>query len=168
MPQLIDVLGNPVENPWLSLAKDATLEQVRQSSDKLVLLPLPLWLAEKAALLATGKTFGVWLDSDQTCELLSGDLGLLPLVALNFPTFMDGRHYSSAVVLRQQMQYDGDIRAIGDVLRDQLFFMKRCGFSSFLLKDSVKLEDAQGGLRDFATSYQSTVEQPEPLFRRRA
>jgi uncharacterized protein (DUF934 family) len=93
---------------------------------------------------------------------------LLPLLALNFPTFMDGRSYSKACVLRQQMKYEGEIRAIGDVLRDQLFYLKRCGFSSFDLKDSVKLEDAQKALKDFTTNYQATVEEPVPLYRRRA
>ena len=168
MPRLIDSLGNPVDNPWLLLAKDATLAQVQDSQAPLVLVPCQLWLAEKAALLSTGKTFGVWLDSGEEVDTVSGDLALLPLVALNFPTFMDGRNYSAAAKLRQQLRYDGEVRAIGDVLRDQLFFMKRCGFSSFDLKDSVKLEDAQRALRDFATTYAPTVEEPVPLFRRRA
>jgi uncharacterized protein (DUF934 family) len=168
MPKLIDTLGNLIDNTWLQLAKDATLDQVVQSDAKLVLVPSKLWLAEKAALLTTGKAFGVWLDSEETIDTISGDLALLPLIALNFPTFMDGRSYSKAGILRQQLKYDGEIRAIGDVLRDQLFYMKRCGFSSFDLKDSVKLEDAQKALKDFTTNYQATVEEPVPLFRRRA
>lgn len=168
MPRLIDSLGNAIENPWLQLAKDATLSQVQESPATLVLVPCQLWLAEKAALLSTGKTFGVWLDSGEEIDTIRGDLALLPLIALNFPTFMDGRNYSAAGKLRQQLRYEGEIRAIGDVLRDQLFFMKRCGFSSFDLKDSVRLEDAQRALRDFTTTYASTVEEPVPLFRRRA
>lgn len=168
MPKLIDTLGHVVENPWTLLPKDATLEAVQQAADRLVIVPGKLWQAQKAALLITDKTFGVWLDSDETAALVKDDLATLPLVALNFPTFMDGRSYSTAVVLRQQLGYTGDIRAIGDVLRDQLFFMKRCGFSSFDVKDSVKLEDAQKALKDFTTTYASTVEVPVPLFRRRA
>jgi len=168
MPKLIDTLGNLVENRWLQMAKDATLEHVTQNDAKLVLVPSTLWQAEKAALLATGKTFGVWLDSDERLDSIRGDLSLLPLVALNFPTFMDGRAYSKAGALRQHLEYQGEIRAIGDVLRDQLFYMKRCGFSSFDLKDSVKLEDAKRALKDFTTNYQATVEEPVPLFRRRA
>lgn len=168
MPKLIDSLGNPVENNWLHLPKDATLEQVQQSNAKLVLVPCKLWLMEKAALLATGKTFGVWLDSDEAATQIAADLSLLPLVALNFPTFMDGRAYSTAASMRQHLDYQGEIRAIGDVLRDQLFYMKRCGFSSFDLKDSVKLEEARQALTDFSTTYAATVEEPAPLFRRRA
>ena len=168
MPKLIDTLGNLVDNAWLQLPKDATLDHVVQSSSKLVLVPCKLWLAEKASLLATGKTFGVWFDSDEPVGHINADLALLPLLALNCPTFMDGRSYSKACVLRQQMKYEGEIRAIGDVLRDQLFYLKRCGFSSFDLKDSVKLEDAQRALKDFTTNYQATVEEPVPLYRRRA
>jgi uncharacterized protein (DUF934 family) len=168
MPKLIDTLGIPVDNAWQSFAKDATLESVQQSAAKLVLVPCKLWQANKAALLSTGKTFGVWLDSDETAQMLKDDLSVLPLIALNFPTFMDGRSYSTAGILRQQFKYTGEIRAIGDVLRDQLFYLKRCGFSSFDLKDSVKLDDAQKALKDFTTSYQATVEEPTPLFRRRA
>ncbi len=168
MPKLIDSLGHLMENPWELIAKDAALEVVQQSAAKLVLVPGKLWNAEKAALLSTGKTFGVWLDSNETAELVKADLATLPLIALNFPTFMDGRSYSTAGVLRQQLDYTGEIRAIGDVLRDQLFFMKRCGFNTFDLKDSVKLEDAQKALHDFTATYAATVEDPTPLFRRRA
>jgi uncharacterized protein (DUF934 family) len=169
MPKLIDTLGNLVENPWQLFAKDATLEAVQQSTNKLVLVPVGLWNLQKAALLSTGKTFGVWLDSNETATLLTEeDLDTLPLIALNFPTFMDGRSYSTAAILRQQLGYTGDIRSIGDVLRDQLFYMKSCGFSSFDLKDTVKLEDAQKALHDFTTTYAATVEEPTPLFRRRA
>ena len=85
----------------------------------------------------------------------------------NFPHFMDGRAYSTAVILRKHFHYEGELRAIGDVLRDQLFMMKRCGFTTFDLRDTVKLEDAQTAFSDFTTNYQATVETPEPLFRRR-
>jgi uncharacterized protein (DUF934 family) len=168
MPKLIDTTGALVENPWLLLAKEATLSAVKEATAKLVVVPCKLWLAEKAALLSTGKTFGVWLDSDETATAIAGDLASLPLVALNFPSFMDGRSYSTAAVLRNHYRYDGEIRAIGDVLRDQLFYLRRCGFSSFDLKDSVKVEDAQKALTDFTTNYQATVEEPRPLFQRRA
>lgn len=168
MPKLIDTTGNLVDNPWELLPKDATLESVQQHPATHLLVPCRLWLASKAELQATGKTVAVWLDSNETADMVKDDLSTLPLVALNFPGFMDGRSYSTAALLRQKWKYSGEIRAIGDVLRDQLFFMKRCGFTSFDLRDSVKLEDARKAFGDFTTSYQSTVEQPIPLFRRRA
>jgi uncharacterized protein (DUF934 family) len=167
MPRLIDTKGAVLENPWVLLPKDCTLEQAQASEGSALLLPLQLWLQAKDALQASGKSLAVWLDSDESVTALADSLKELPLVALNFPVFTDGRSFSNATRLRQYYRYEGEVRAIGDVLRDQLFYMRRCGFSSFDLRDSVKLEDAQRALQDFHDSYQGTVEQPLPLFRRR-
>jgi uncharacterized protein (DUF934 family) len=89
------------------------------------------------------------------------------LVALNFPEFKDGRPYSSARELRQRWRYQGEIRAVGDVLRDQLFFMKRCGFDAFLLREDQNLDAALSAFHDFQDAYQPGIIQPLPLFRRR-
>jgi len=167
MPQLIDTKAQVLNNPWLLLAKDSTLETALAAPESHLLVPANLWLAHKQELLSTGKQFAVWLDSDQPASLIADELGQFQMIALNFPMFMDGRSYSTAVILRKHFRYEGELRAIGDVLRDQLFMMKRCGFTTFDLRDSVKLEDAQKAFSDFTTNYQSTVETPEPLFRRR-
>lgn len=168
MPRLIDTSGTPLINDWQLLPRDTTPEGAFAQEGSHLLVNAGLWSSHKVELLQSGKKLAVWLDSDQGAELIALDLAQLPLVALNFPGFMDGRSYSTAVVLRKHHGYTGDIRAIGDVLRDQLFYMKRCGFTSFDLKDSVKLEDAQRAFHDFSTSYASTVEEPQPLFRRRS
>ena len=167
MPRLIDSKAQVLDNPWVLLAKDSTLEAVLAIEDSHLLVPAGLWLAHKQELLNTGKKFAVWLDSDQPASLIANELDQLSIIALNFPLFMDGRAYSTAVILRKHFHYKGEIRAIGDVLRDQLFMMKRCGFTTFDLRDSVKLEDARTAFSDFTTNYQATVEIPEPLFRRR-
>jgi uncharacterized protein (DUF934 family) len=168
MPKLIDTKGQLLDNGWQLQPRDATLEQVLESTAGQLLVNVALWLEAKDVLLASGKQFALWLDSDQPLTLLAETLPQVALVALNFPGFMDGRSYSKAVKLRCQYGFTGEIRAIGDVLRDQLFYMKRCGFSTFDLKDSVKLEEARRAFADFSTNYQSTVEEPLPLFRRRA
>ena len=167
MPRLIDTNAALLANPWVLLAKDCTLETALATPESHVIIPANLWLAHKDELHKTGKQLAVWLDSEQPAHLLAIDLGSLPMVALNFPTFMDGRAYSTAVILRDHYSYKGEIRAIGDVLRDQLFMMKRCGFTTFDLRDIVKLEDAATAFQDFTNNYQTTVETPEPLFRRR-
>lgn len=167
MPRLIDNKAAVLANPWMLLAKDSTLETALAAAESHLIVPVNLWLAHKQELQNTGKQFAVWLDSEQPAHLIANELGDLPMVALNFPQFMDGRAYSTAVILRQHYHYKGEIRAIGDVLRDQLFMMKRCGFSTFDLKDTVKLEDAVTAFDDFTTNYQATIEMPEPLFRRR-
>jgi len=167
MPRLIDKRGTPVANAWTLLARDCTLDQALAESGGQLLAPLQLWLTHKDALRASGRQVGVWLDSDESVTAIAPDLAQLPLVALNFPVFTDGRNFSNATRLHQHYRYGGEVRAIGDVLRDQLFYMRRCGFTTFDLRDSVKLEDAQKALQDFQDNYQSTIEQPVPLFRRR-
>lgn len=89
------------------------------------------------------------------------------MIAVNFPAFTDGRGFSSARLLRERYGYKGEIRAIGDVLRDQLFFMRRCGFDAYAIRADRSPEDALVSLDDFSEVYQTSVEQPLPLFRRR-
>ena len=167
MPRLIDTKAALIANPWVLLAKDCTLETALATTDSHLIVPVNLWLAHKEQLQNAGKQFAVWLDSEQPASLVANELDNLPMIALNFQLFMYGRAYSTAVNLRQHYHYKGEIRAIGDVLRDQLFMMKRCVFTTFDLKDTVKLEDATTAFHDFTTNYQATVEIPEPLFRRR-
>lgn len=167
MRRLIDTSGTLLDNPWQLLPKDATLEVALADPAAQLIVPLQLWREHGAELQASGRQLGVWLDSDEQAAALEGSLDKLALVALNFPKFVDGRSYSTAVILRRQYGFSGELRAIGDVLRDQLFYMKRCGFSSFELEETVKLEDARRAFADFHDNYQSTVEEPVPLFRRK-
>ena len=88
-------------------------------------------------------------------------------VEVNFPRFTDGRGYSIARLLRERHGYKGELRAVGDVQRDQLFYLSRCGFDAFLLREGEDAEDALAALQDFSEAYQASVEQPQPLFRRR-
>jgi uncharacterized protein (DUF934 family) len=91
----------------------------------------------------------------------------LEVIALSFPIFSDGRSYTSARELRSNLGYKGEIRAIGDVLRDQLFYMSRCGFDAFLMREDQNLEGALAAFNDFSEGYQASVDKPIPLFRRR-
>ena len=86
---------------------------------------------------------------------------------MNFPKFTDGRGYSSARLLRDRYSFRGEIRAIGDVLQDQLFYMKRCGIDAYALREDKDIVAALASLRDFSETYQAAVDQPQPLFRRR-
>jgi uncharacterized protein (DUF934 family) len=92
----------------------------------------------------------------------------LALVEINFPAFTDGRGYSIARLLRERYGYRGELRAVGDVQRDQLFYLARCGFDSFLLREGEDPQQALRALSDFSDAYQASPEQPLPLFRRRA
>jgi uncharacterized protein (DUF934 family) len=95
-------------------------------------------------------------------------VGQLPLIAVYFPKFLDGRGYSTARLLRERYGYRGELRAIGDVGRDQLFYLARVGFDAFLIPEGRDARDALNAFADFPETYQGAVDQPLPLFRRRA
>lgn len=157
--------GAIVDNAWTLL----TQQQVDDSgvpATGAVIVPLAVWLADKEALQAR-KDVAVWLDAGEEPEALADDLSTLPMIAINFPVFRDGRGYSYARELRQRFNYQGEIRAIGDVLQDQLFFMWRCGFNAYDVRADRDLEEALRGLNVFTVTYQGDVHTPEPIYRRR-
>lgn len=158
-----------VDDQWtvFKLAEDETAVTT-SLPDGPALLPVTVWLERKNEALASGAPIGVWLESGEEPEALAGDLEHLAVIAVNFPKFTDGRSYSTARLLRERYHYAGEIRAIGEVLHDQLFYMKRCGINAFALTEGKDIEAALAGLRTFSDSYQAAVDQPAPLFRRRA
>lgn len=113
------------------------------------------------------KVVGLWFDSDQPPSLLESDPNQFGLIAINFPAFSDGRGYSYAHILRAQMGYTGELRAIGDVLRDQLFFLKRCGFNAFAVRADRDINQALDSLSDFGNTYQAAIDDSSPLFKKR-
>lgn len=154
-----------IDESWHLLPKEVTLEELSNCDDLIV--PLQLWREHAHALKARDGGLGIWLDADEAVEEIADDLQHFQVVALNFPVFTDGRHYSSARLLRERYGYKGEIRAIGDVLRDQLFYMRRCGFDAFAVRPDRDPYDALQGLKEFSVTYQAGVDDPLPLFRRR-
>ncbi|UYG09552.1 DUF934 domain-containing protein [Halomonas sp. M4R1S46] len=127
------------------------------------IVPLEAWQASDK-----GQDIAPWLASDtEMTAALAEELKAAPLVAIDFPRFTDGRGYSIARLLRERHGYPGQIRAVGDVLIDQLFYMSRCGFDAFSLREDQEVEAALKALDTFSLSYQPGVDEPEPLFRRR-
>lgn len=157
--------GQVIDENWHLLPKNVQLNELSNSDD--VIVPLQLWLEHSHALKARDGGLGVWLDADEAVEAITSDLQHFQVIALNFPSFTDGRHYSSARLLRERYGYKGEVRAIGDVLRDQLFYMHRCGFDAFAVRPDRDPYDALEGLKDFSVTYQAAVDDPLPLFRRR-
>lgn len=125
------------------------------------------WKQRRAALLERGEPIGVRLPNTVNPAELADDLPQIAVVALEFPKFADGRAYSQARLLRERYGYRGEIRAVGDVLRDQLFFMARSGFDTFELREGCRLEDALEAFGEFSESYQPAADQASPLYRRR-
>lgn len=99
---------------------------------------------------------------------LEGRLEGVSLIAIEFAKFNDGRGLSSAVLLRKRLGYGGEVRAVGDVARDQLFQMARCGFDAFALRDGQDVSDALKAFSDFSDVYQDAADGRAPIFRRRA
>ena len=132
-----------------------------------VIVPLAIWQAESAALSERAGRTGVWLKPAEDPAALADDLARLPLVAVKFPAFTDGRGYSTARLLRERLGYKGELRAIGDIQRDQLFYLSRVGFNAFALKDGQDAEAALAAFDDFTEAYQTSVAQPVPFYRRR-
>ena len=157
--------GQVIEETWHLLPKDASLDGLPNCDDLIV--PLALWVDHNKALLARDGGLGVWLDAGEEIEEIADQLDCFQVIALNFPVFTDGRHYSTAYLLRSRYGFKGEIRAIGDVLRDQLFAFKRCGFDAFALREDKDPHQVLNAFADFSEVYQASIDQPQPLFRRR-
>jgi len=159
--------GKVAADPWsrLELGADGAYPPVPEAGD--VIVPLAMWQAQRPHLLVRAGRLGIWLDSHEDPAAIAGDLGLFGVVAVNFPKLTDGRGYSTGRLLRERYGYRGELRAIGDVLRDTLFQLAACGFDAFALKPGEDPEAALAAFGEFSDSYQATVTQPQPLFRRR-
>ena len=162
--------GTVVDDGWtlLALGDGETPAGVALPAGD-VLFPAAVWLARKAEILAGRDRVGLLLQPDDRVEDIAGDLANFAVIAVNFPKFVDGRGYSTASLLRQRYGYAGELRAVGDVLHDQLFYMQRVGFDAFALREDKSAEYALAkGFATFSEGYQVSTTQPQPFFRRRA
>ena len=155
-----------VNDDWtiLRLNEGETADTVTVAEGKII-VPLSVWQAQRSSL-QTRRELGVWLASDARPEALKDDLTAFQVIAVDFPKFADGRGYSIAYNLRARLGYSGELRAIGDVLRDQLFYMQRVGFNAFAVRADKNIDDALKGLTDFSEKYQTSWDEKNPLFRR--
>jgi uncharacterized protein (DUF934 family) len=130
------------------------------------IVTLARYAASREDLLARYPALGVRVASDK----LPSDIpepGRLALIAIEFPRFTDGRGFSVARQLRDRHGFAGELRAVGWVLRDQLFYMERCGFNAFELQPGKPLESALEAFGEFSVTYQAATDDPRPIYRRR-
>jgi len=137
-----------VENTFAHVADGETLPEGA------IVVSLKRWQAEREALATRNAPLGVRLSSDQSPEVLGADVNHFALIELEFPKFRDGRGYSYARILRQRLGFTGEIRAVGDVLRDQWLFMSRCGIDAFEVRPGTRLEDFRAALAEQTVFYQ--------------
>ena len=141
-----------------------------------IVLPLSVYASKKDALVSRmaissehGGSAGIWLDTHEKIEDLItavGDVNKLPIIAVHVERFADGRIFSLGTLLRTRYGFKNELRAFGDVLRDQLFFLKRSGFTSFQIRADRSATDAIASLNDFTAPYQGAVDEPRPVFQR--
>jgi uncharacterized protein (DUF934 family) len=161
MPQILKNT-EVVSDNWILL--DETAESLPTGN---VLLSYEQWQNFADQLSNHSGSLGVWLEGHAEIEQIIEPLLDLPLITINFPKFADGRGFSSARLIRERYNYSGELRAIGGFIRDQLYLLKRCGFNAFQFSDENELSDAAESLKDFSENYQVSVDQENPLFRRR-
>lgn len=161
--------GELVDDDWTLVPTDGDVPATGK-----IIVPLKLWLSARLlpsdslnALTARQAPVGVWLDGSDDVSVLADSIATIPLIAINFPKFTDGRGYSAATLLRSRYSFKGELRAIGDVLRDQLFYLQRVGFNAFAVRADKDIADALNALKDFSETYQASTIDPIPLFRRR-
>lgn len=129
-----------------------------------VILSLARFQTEGEGLLSDGRSVGVRLTTDEEVEALAYDLPRISVVALKFPKFLDGRHYSNARILRERFKFPRELRACGDVLREQAGFMLRCGFDAFEPADGSTPEQWERATRRYRHVYQRGVDERVPAF----
>jgi uncharacterized protein (DUF934 family) len=149
---------------WQRLDAGATPADVPGAGP--VIVPLALWHERRDALVERGG-IGVWLEPSDDPATLADDLAALPLVEVRFPKFGDGRGYSIGRLLRSRYAFAGELRATGDVGRDALLGLERCGFDAFVLREGEDPERALAAFGELTEAYQGTATEPRPLFRRR-
>ncbi len=156
--------GEIVTSTWIHLDDDQSLPS--DASD--ITVTVQRWQADREALAGHAGRVGVRLSPSDDLAPVLPVLATLPLVAVEFPKFTDGRGYSLARLLRDRHGYAGELRAVGNVLRDQLLYMHRCGFDAFELQAGKSVREALNAFSEFSVHYQAAADDPRPLFRRRA
>ncbi|MGE0115783.1 MAG: DUF934 domain-containing protein [Steroidobacteraceae bacterium] len=131
-----------------------------------LIVSLTQWQAERDSLLTSGKQLGVKLAPADKVESIAQDVSRLALIALEFGGIGEGRGYSRAHILRRRHGFTGELRAVGKIQRDQLFYMARCGFDAFELPESADFDAALTAFNDYTVAYQPGIDAGVELGRR--
>ncbi len=148
MPKLLRLSGVDDDN-WRFVGTDDADELPTGA----VLVPVQKWLEHREQWRTRGN-IGIWLDCDQDLDGIAPDIPCFKVIAIKFVDFADGRGFSLASLLRERFGFVGELRATGQILREQLFYLKRCGFDSFQLPHEDNLAAAHASLNEFTVTYQ--------------
>jgi uncharacterized protein (DUF934 family) len=150
--------GSIVEDDWTSSA---------DGGGGRTIVPLERWRSERGLLLSAGAAVGVLLPNTEDVDAVYPEVRDRPLIALEFPAFTDGRALSQAVVLRTRLGFTGELRAVGDIIRDLVFWLGRCGFDSIVPREDQDLEACRIALSELKVSYQAAADGHTPVWIRR-
>lgn len=156
------------DETWLSLDGAIGRSQQEDAGVTGYLVELRAWIEGAHRQGALGRRIGVLLRNTDDPDALAPWLDRLTLIAVEFPRFTDGRGYSIGRLLRARLGFRGELRAVGDIMRDQIYYLMRVGFDAFELRADQDGEAAHAALRDFSVSYQASSDQALPHFRRYA
>jgi uncharacterized protein (DUF934 family) len=154
------------DDPWTIIEAAEALDDDRIPEGPLI-CPAQAWLPRRETLAARPSPVAVWLNSDEEPDDIAAHLDELPLIAIKFPAFNDGRALSLAVLLRTRFGFTGELRAIGAVHEDLIHYMRRCGIDSYLLSEGANVDVAKRSYNAMSGYYQGSVIDPRPQFRRR-
>lgn len=140
-------------NEWQELSDDAALPESGS-----IIVSLERWRREEATLRGSNRAIGVRLQNTQSPLALAEDVDRLALIVLDFPKFSDGRAFSQARLLRDRLGFTGEIRATGNVLRDQYLFMTRCGIDAVELAEGTPIDGFLEALGEFSVWYQPAAD----------
>lgn len=129
-----------------------------------VIVTLARWLAEGDALRSANTRLGLKLPNDADPEDIRDDLGRFEVIALDFPAFADGRAYSQARIIRERLGFTGELRATGDVLRDQFLYLVRCGFDALVVRDEKAASEWKEAVNEFSVWYQPAADTRAPAY----
>jgi uncharacterized protein (DUF934 family) len=156
-----------IDDQWIVLSDENSASLPSAQDAPKLIVSLKIWQAKREEILARGGQRGLLLESTDEPEALAADLSRFDVIAINFAKFTDGRGYSLGRLLRERYGFQKELRAVGDVLQDQLFYLKRSGFNAFAIRADKSIEAALKSLNDFSETYQGAWDQPLPLFKRR-
>jgi uncharacterized protein (DUF934 family) len=140
-------------NEWQDLSDDAPLPESGS-----IIVSLDRWRRDETTLRGSNRQIGVRLQNTQSPLALAQDIDRLSLVVIDFPKFSDGRAFSQARLLRDRLGFTGEIRAVGNVLRDQYLFMTRCGIDAVELPEGVSVDGFLEALDEFSVWYQPAAD----------
>lgn len=149
--------GQLVDDAWVHVSSDGEVP-----AEAPAIVTLPRWQRDKDRLRKRNAPLGIRLTDEQPPALIANDLERFDVVALEFPKFTNGRAYSSARLLRERYGYKGEVRAVGNVLRDQFLFMHRCGFDAYEVADENAAIAWHEALSEISVWYQKAADDRDP------